>query len=124
MNNITIRGARVVKLNSFTARGGQGLDVIIRDSVGSYTVYFQFTLYDDAALHGLQQLSVGDLIDVYGSVRVQIYKGRTSQDCFSVILENPRDIFNQSSCASVDSAGKTEHKAQTSEPDNDDDLPF
>ena len=70
MNKTTIRNAQVIRMKTFTARGGLGLDVELRDSVGAHTVYYRATFFDDVARRMQKTLSIGDIIDICGSVRI------------------------------------------------------
>ena len=122
MNNISIRNARVTGMKPFAARGGKGLDITLCDSVGSHTVYFQFTVYDDAIQRIMNSLAVDEVINISGSIRVQIFKSQSMQSGFSVVLENPRDIYNQTRCCAVDLIEKTVPPEQ--EESTEDGLPF
>ena len=95
MNKITIKGAQVIRMKTFPARGGLGLDVELRDTVGVNTVYYRATFFDDMARRMQKTLSEGDMINISGCVRVQIYKTRAGKDSFSLILENPMLLDNQ-----------------------------
>ena len=61
-----------------------------------YTVYYRATFYDDMARRMQKTLSEGDMINISGSVRVQIYKTRAGKDGFTLILENPMLLDDQS----------------------------
>ncbi len=96
MNKINVKDAQVIRMKTFVARGGLGLDVELCDTVGVNTVYYRATFYDDVARRLQKTLSEGDIINISGSVRVQIYKTRAGKDGFSLILENPLLLDNQS----------------------------
>ena len=89
MNSITIKKAKIIRMKTFPSRGGLGLDVDLCDTVGTNTVYYRATFFDEAARRMQRTLSEGDMINISGSVRVQIYKTRAGKDGFCLILENP-----------------------------------
>lgn len=122
MNNISLSQARVENIHPFQARGEQGIDITACDKTEYGTAYFQITLYGQLAIDALDSLMVGNLINVSGTLRVQIYHGKDGTEKVSLVIEHPGKIYNYSRNQMIE----TEQQPQinSSNADESSDLPF
>ena len=97
MNNIKITFAEIIKIREFTARNSIGLDITIKDSVANRTSYYQVTLYDDAAKRGKETLREGDLINVFGTLVMDMIPpyGEHAGLLKDLEIKIPRPVINQ-----------------------------
>ncbi len=122
MNNISLSQARVEKTHPFQARGEQGIDITVCDKTEYGTAYFQITLYGEPAIDALGSLMVGNLINVSGTLRVQVYHGKDGTEKVSLVIEHTGKIYNYSRNQMIET--ESQQQINLSAPENDPDLPF
>ncbi len=96
MNRIHLENVEITKMKEFETANGTGINLTLRDSVGSRTVYYQTAFYGDQAIVVKQSLTVGDIINVSGTMWVKLFTSKTGKDGFNLILENPANLYKQS----------------------------
>ena len=102
MNRITVTHAEIIKIQSTETPKDTVVTLFLRDVIGTHPICFQATFHGHAAITVTQALTVGDCIDISGSIWVKHCRTANNEANVVAIIENPANLYKLSLHTRID----------------------
>ncbi len=88
MNKIEVTGT-VTKVHEFYTQQGYGIDIFLKETEGTETLYLQIVLYNETARKFFNLIQVDDNVKVSGRLKYKPYAKKDGTITASLIIERP-----------------------------------